>query len=164
MSPSINILRNTVSQMNQQDLINSFGIYEDNELINNLNDKGISWRMLENEKNQKNMVKTIEQDKNINKKKYNNNINHYLILKGNASYLVRHCMAHRVNWVPREKTVENLNAFNFKWKELSSGIDYFSLNINPYMKQIVNHYENHYAISNKANMFIHLMKALILLV
>ena len=158
MSPSINILRNTVSQMNQQDVINSFGIYEDNELINNSNDKGMSWRMLENEKNQKNMVKTIEQDKNINKKKYNNNINQYLILKGNASYLVRHCMAHRVNWVPREKTVENMNAFNFKWKELSSGIDYFSLNINPYMKQIVNHYENHYAISNKANMFIHLMK------
>ena len=60
-------------------------------------------------------------------------------------------MAHRVNWVPTENPLDNLNVFNFKWKELSYGIDYNSLNRNPGMKQIVNHYENHFAISNKAN-------------
>ena len=70
-----------------------------------------------------------------------------MILKGNASYLIRNCMKHRVNWTEIENTPENTNMFNFKWKELSSGIDYNSLNRNPGMKQIVNHYENHFAIS-----------------
>ena len=63
-------------------------------------------------------------------------------------------MKHRINWTEVENTPENANYFNFKWKELSNGIDYNSLNRNPGMKQIVNHYENHYAISNKSNMFI----------
>ena len=67
-------------------------------------------------------------------------------------------MKHRINWTEVENIPENANFFNFKWKELSTGIDYNSLNRNPGMKQIVNHYENHYAISNKANMFINIMK------
>ena len=67
-------------------------------------------------------------------------------------------MKHRINWTEVENIPENANYFNFKWKELSSGIDYNNLNRNPGMKQIVNHYENHFAISNKANMFINIMK------
>ena len=79
---------------------------------------------------------------------------HYLILPGNASYLVKHCMCHRTNWKEQFKYI---NYYNFKWQQLSNGIDYTNLGKFGAMKQMVNHYENHYAISNKANMFINLM-------
>ena len=83
----------------------------------------------------------------------------YLILKGNASYLIKYCMCHRVNWVEGfNNNPENSQNFNFKWKELSYGIDYCNLNKNPKMKQMVNHFEFHHVISNKANLFVNLMK------
>ena len=83
----------------------------------------------------------------------------YIILKGNASYLVKYCMQHRINWIEGNiPDPESTPFFNFKWKELSGGIDYFNLNKNPKMKQMVNHYEFHYVISNKANLFINLMR------
>ena len=157
MSSSINIPRNKLKQLNNQELMNGFVIYPDNDLIRSTNNNGMFSTILENERVTKNRLrKHIENEKNVPKKK--NNLYQYLILKGNASYLIRYCMAHRVNWVPTENPLDNLNVFNFKWKELSYGIDYNSLNRSPGMKQIVNHYENHFAISNKANMFINLMK------
>ena len=79
----------------------------------------------------------------------------YLILPGNASYLVKNCMCHRVNWKEPFSSVTSL--YNFKWQQLSYGIDYNSLGNIINTKQIVNHFENHYAITNKANMFINLM-------
>jgi len=79
----------------------------------------------------------------------------YIILPGNASYLVKNCMSHRVNWKEPYSNVTSL--YNFKWQQLSLGIDYNSLGNIFNIKQIVNHYENHYVISNKANMFINLM-------
>ena len=95
---------------------------------------------------------------NISKRK-SNNLYQYLILKGNASYLVKYCMYHRINWIEGNmQDPETTQLFNFKWKELSFGIDYFNLNKNPRMKQMVNHFEYHHAISNKANLFINLMK------
>ena len=158
MSSSINVPRNKLKQMNNQDLLNGFVIYPENDLIKSTNNNGMFSTIIENERIYKNkIIKTKnEQEKNPPKKK--NNLYQYLILKGNASYLVRNCMQHRINWIPTENPLDNLNVFNFKWKELSFGIDYNSLNRNPGMKQIVNHYENHYSISNKANMFINLMK------
>ena len=80
----------------------------------------------------------------------------YSILPGNASYLIENCMCHRKNWKASFNKSNSL--FNFKWQQLSYGIDYNSLGKNGEMEQIVNHYENHYAISNKANMFINLMQ------
>ena len=159
MSSSINIPRNKLKQMNNQDLLSGFVIYPENDLLRSTNN-GMFSTIIENEKIPKaKMVKNKnEQEKNSLKKKNSLYQYQYLILKGNASYLIRNCMAHRINWIPTENPMENLNVFNFKWKELSYGIDYNSLNRNPGMKQIVNHYENHYAISNKANMFINLMK------
>ena len=79
----------------------------------------------------------------------------YLILPGNASYLVKNCMKHRINW--REPFSSVTSLFNFKWQQLSYGIDYNSLGAIRNTKQIVNHFENHYFITNKANMFINLM-------
>ena len=80
---------------------------------------------------------------------------YYLILPGNASYLIKNCMCHRTNW--REAFTYATNLYNFKWQQLSSGIDYIGLGKFGAVKQLVNHYENHYAISNKANMFINLI-------
>ena len=80
---------------------------------------------------------------------------YYLILPGNASYLVENCMKHRINWVKPFSVVSTL--FNFKWQELSYGIDYCSLGCFPNIKQMVNHFENHFVITNKAKMFINLL-------
>ena len=83
----------------------------------------------------------------------NLNNHFYLILPGNASYLIKNCMCHRTNWKEPFSSVSSI--INFKWQQLSYGIDYNSLG--QFGKQIVNHFENHYAISNKANMFINIM-------
>ena len=80
---------------------------------------------------------------------------YYLILPGNASYLIKNCMTHRTKW--REAFSYATNLFNFKWQQISYGIDYTGLGKFGAIKQVVNHYENHCAISNKANMFINLM-------
>ena len=157
MSSSINIQRNKLKQINNQEILSGLVIYPENELMRSTNN-GIFSTIIENERIPKAKIikNKIEQEKNALRKKCN--LYQYIILKGNASYLVRNCMLHRVNWTETENPLENLNYFNFKWKELSFGIDYNNLNRVPGMKQIVNHYENHYAISNKANMFINLMR------
>ena len=77
---------------------------------------------LENTKNINKIIKNInEQLTNILKYENANNIYQYLILKGNASYLVKYCMYHRINWVEAENLDPNnpdypSNIFNFKWK------------------------------------------------
>ena len=83
----------------------------------------------------------------------NLNNHFYLILPGNASYLIKNCMCHRTNWKEPFSNVTSI--INFKWQQLSYGIEYNSLG--HFGKQVVNHFENHYAISNKANMFINIM-------
>ena len=76
---------------------------------------------------------------------------YYLIFPGNASYLIKNCMNHRINW---KEPFSNVSSFyNFKWTELSNSLDYYSLGNFYNSKQLVNHYENHYSISNKASMF-----------
>ena len=114
----------------------------------------------ENEKIENNTIKNQLKNKKNNQdlntisttKKKNNLPYQYLILKGNASYLVKYCMYHRVNWIEGNPAdPENSPIFNFKWKELSLGIDYYNLNKNPKMKQMVNHYEIKKAIKNKEN-------------
>ena len=80
---------------------------------------------------------------------------YYLILPGNASYLIKNCMCHRIKW--REAFSYASNLFNFKWQQISYGIDYTGLGRYGAIRQVVNHYENHCSISNKANMFMNLM-------
>ena len=68
-------------------------------------------------------------------------------------------MQHRINWLENNSTeAEKSLDYNFKWKELSFGNEYIYLSKNPKMKQMVNHFEFHQVISNKANLFINLMK------
>ena len=80
---------------------------------------------------------------------------YYAIGPGNASYLVKNCMHHRTNWKESYSYVSNL--FNFKWQPISLGIDFLRLGKYASVKQIVNHFENHSCISNKANLFINMM-------
>ena len=100
-----------------------------------------------------NSVRKIYKEKEI--KKHNIKCYYYLVLPGNASYLVENCMYHRINWMKPFSIVSTL--YNFKWQELSYGIDYSSLGHFQNVKQIVNHYENHFVISNKAKMFTNLL-------
>ena len=80
---------------------------------------------------------------------------YYAITPGNASYLVKNCMLHRTNWKESYSYVTNI--FNFKWQSISQGIDYDKLGMHNNVKQIVNHFENHSCLSNKANMFMNMM-------
>jgi hypothetical protein len=100
-----------------------------------------------------NSVRKIYKEREI--KRQNIKCFYYLIFPGNASYLVEKCMNHRINWMKPYSAVTTL--FNFKWQELSCGIDYDSLGHFQNIKQIVNHYENHFVISNKAKMFANLL-------
>ena len=121
---------------------------------NLFSNKKISSNKNNNDENNDNN-ETIEENL-LMKKKYKLKFYYYSILPGNASYLIQNCMCHRTNW--KSSFDKTTSLFNFKWQELSHGIDYNSLGKNGEMEQIVNHYENHYAISNKANMFINLMQ------
>ena len=100
-------------------------------------------------------IRKSYQEKELTQSLQNTKTYIYLILPGNASYLVKNCMCHRINWREPFSTVTSL--YNFKWQQLSFGIDYNSLGNIINTKQMVNHFENHYAISNKANMFINMM-------
>ena len=163
-SSSIDQEVNNLNVKNNREIKKFNNIINDNKQIKIIKNS----RTLENEKadtkNNKNLNKTVKnKNEQITTNFKNKNIYQYLILKGNASYLVKYCMYHRINWVEAPNPEPDnpdyaSNVFNFKWKELSYGIDYFTLNKNPKMKQIVNHYEFHYAISNKAYMFINMMK------
>ena len=169
-SSSIDIHKNMTKQLNKRENQKDIMVYDQilsMKDINNIkieNEKGgldkIHRTKSKNNVNKMNKGKNEEQN-NLKRKNYN--LYQYLILKGNASYLVKNCMYHRVNWIESEDSIPDsvdnpTNTFNFKWKELSYGIDYYNLNKNPKMKQIVNHFEFHYSISNKANMFMNLMK------
>ena len=124
LSSSLNVQINRLKQDYNQELLSGLVIYPESELMKKTNNNGIfkdkfELNEIEIEKiDIKKMIKDkFQREKDLlNKKK--NNLYQYLILKGNASYLVKYCMAHRVNWIPVENPLENCNSFNFKWKEL----------------------------------------------
>lgn len=62
-------------------------------------------------------------------------------------------MKHRVNW---KECLSYLSA-NFRWKDVSAGIDFNSYSRGSDVKCMVNHYEFHSQISNKQNLFLNLM-------
>ena len=126
-----------------------------NNKINNTNNIVTLTESNENNNQENSEIRKNSQRKSI-VEAYKLKCHFYLILPGNASYLVQNCMCHRLNWkIPYSKVT---TLFNFKWKELSSGIDYNSLGKYGAMKQIVNHYENHFSLTNKANMFINFLE------
>ena len=64
-------------------------------------------------------------------------------------------MNHRTHWKEPFSNVTSL--YNFKWTELSCSLDFSLLGSFYNNKQLVNHFENHTVITNKANMFFNLM-------
>ena len=102
-------------------------------------------------------IKTRKEYLEKEKSQINNKISeyYYLIFPGNASYLIKNCMNHRVNW--KEPFSNVTSFFNFKWTELSCSLDFSLLGSFYNNKQLVNHFENHTVITNKANMFFNLM-------
>jgi len=80
----------------------------------------------------------------------------FIIKPENCGYLIEKCFEHRINW---ENVKDNIyNSFNFKWQQNIIGIDFSNLSKIDGIKQMVNHYEFHYCISNKANLFQNLIK------
>ena len=80
----------------------------------------------------------------------------YIIRPENCGYLVKKCFNHRINWV--ELTDLTQKDFNFKWQQNTRNLNFSTLSKIGHFNQMVNHYEYHSVITNKANLFINLMK------
>ena len=135
--------------------------YLNNNINNILKSKTNVYFNVRNKRREELEKRFVKIRQEYKEKEYNQSIQNtrsyiYLILPGNASYLVKNCMQHRTNWKEPFSSVTSL--YNFKWQQISLGIDYNSLNEILNTKQIVNHFENHFALTNKGNMFINLME------
>ena len=152
---------NIISQQNQE---------KNNNSLNNGLNLNISNNASINQSQINIKSKILNAEKGQNKEHINENKNHklkteftfkeynylnYAIVPGNASYLVKNCMYHRTNWIESFSNVTNM--FNFKWQQNTKWINYNKLGCYGNIRQIVNHFENNFVISNKANMFINLM-------
>lgn len=97
---------------------------------------------------------------------------YYIIRPENCGRIVKQCFDHRINWGEAQMSgssqglsgsSKGLNSafstlFNFKWQQNTFGINYGLLNKNASNKQIVNHFEFNSSISNKANLFMNMMR------
>ena len=144
-----------VNQQNKERLDSSLNNNSNLNISNivsaNLNQINLKRKIINIENNQNNGIHKFKTDFSFKEYNYLN----YAIVPGNASYLVKNCMYHRTSWRESFSTVTNL--FNFKWQQNTNGINYGKLGSYGNIRQVVNHFENHFAISNKANMFINLM-------
>ena len=144
-----------VNQQNKERLDSSLNNNSNLNISNivsaNLNQINLKRKIINFENNQNNGIHKFKTDFSFKDYNYLN----YAIVPGNASYLVKNCMYHRTSWRESFSTVTNL--FNFKWQQNTNGINYGKLGSYGNIRQVVNHFENHFAISNKANMFINLM-------
>ena len=144
-----------VNQQNKERLDSSLNNNSNLNISNivsaNLNQINLKRKIINIENNQNNGIHKFKTDFSFKEYNYLN----YAIVPGNASYLVKNCMCHRTSWRESFSTVTNL--FNFKWQQNTNGINYGKLGSYGNIRQVVNHFENHFAISNKANMFINLM-------
>ena len=147
-----------LKEQNQEKAANSLNIFSNINISNNNKTENL------NQINSKSKVINTERESNNEKSTYKlksefsfkefNYLN-YAIVPGNASYLVKNCMRHRINWKESFSTVTNM--YNFKWQQNTNGIFYSKFGKYGDIRQVVNHFENNICIWNKANMFINLM-------
>ena len=147
-----------LKEQNQEKADNSLNIFSNLNISNNNKTENL------NQINSKSKVINTERESNNEKSTYKlksefsfkefNYLN-YAIVPGNASYLVKNCMRHRINWKESFSTVTNM--YNFKWQQNTNGICYSKFGKYGDIRQVVNHFENNICIWNKANMFINLM-------
>ena len=111
----------------------------------------------ENLNQEVNLYTSINEDIiNYNLPKKSDNFFTYIIRPENCGYLIKKCFEHRKNW--RELIDLNQIDFNFKWQQSSRNINYSTLSKIGRMKQMVNHFEYHSLLTNKANLFLNLLK------
>ena len=147
-----------LKEQNQEKADNSLNIFSNINISNNNKTENL------NQINSKSKVINTERESNNEKSTYKlksefsfkefNYLN-YAIVPGNASYLVKNCMRHRINWKESFSTVTNM--YNFKWQQNTNGICYSKFGKYGDIRQVVNHFENNICIWNKANMFINLI-------
>ena len=80
----------------------------------------------------------------------------YIIRPENCGYLIKNCFKHRINWVELPDLLQK--DFNFKWQQNTRNLNFSTLSKVGHFKQMTNHYEYHSVITNKANLFLNLMK------
>ena len=80
----------------------------------------------------------------------------YIVRPENCGYLIKNCFKHRVNWMELPDLLQK--DFNFKWQQNTRNLNFSTLSKVGHFKQMVNHYEYHSVITNKANLFLNLMK------
>ena len=96
--------------------------------------------------------KEKEKENNIKINKYK-----YIVRPENCGYLIINCFKHRKNWIEIKNDYENQN-FHFKWQQNIKNIYYNTLSKICGYKQMVNHFEFHNVLTNKANLFYNMMK------
>ena len=95
---------------------------------------------------------------------YNNNGNNslnstnykFIVRPENCGYLIVKCFKHRKNWTEIKNDYDNQN-FHFKWQQNNKNIFFNTLSQNCGHKQMVNHFEFHNLLTNKANLFYNMM-------
>ena len=114
---------------------------------------------IQNTNNSNNNILTLKHIKNTNTKNNNlkNEIYKFIVRPENCGYLVVNCFKHRKNWQEIKKDFDNQN-FHFKWQQNIKNIYYNSLSKECGHKQMVNHFEFHNCLTNKANLFYNMMK------
>ena len=121
--------------------------------------KPIMTQYLQNikEKNEYNLrLQKIRQQFTEKKFVHEQKLFYYVLKPGNGATLVKNSLKHRINWKEAQMNVTSL--FNFKWQPSTICIDYKNLSSVESIPQVVNHFEYHNAISNKANMFLNLFE------
>ena len=85
---------------------------------------------------------------------YSKNYYYYNIFPQNCGWLIKKSFAHRKKW--KECHSNNTNLYNFKWKDVVTIKDYVDFGVSK--KQMINHFDNHSALSNKYKMFYNFAK------
>ena len=138
---------------NSLSIFSNLNISNNNNKTENLNEINLKSKVINTERESNNEKITYKLKSEFSFKEFN--YLNYAIVPGNASYLVKNCMRHRINWKESFSTVTNM--YNFKWQQNTNGICYSKFGKYGDIRQVVNHFENNICIWNKANMFINLM-------
>ena len=108
-----------------------------------------------------NNIKTVKNSNIFISKEKENNVKNnkykYIVRPENCGYLIINCFKHRKNWQLIKNDYENEN-FHFKWQQNIKNIYYNTLSKTCGHKQMVNHFEFHNLLTNKANLFYNMMK------
>ena len=105
-----------------------------------------------NSSNTNNTAKSSNNFINLKSTKYK-----FIVRPENCGYLIVNCFKHRKNWQEIKNDYDNQN-FNFKWQQNIKNIYYNTLSNSCGYKQMVNHFEFHNVLTNKANLFYNMMK------